>query len=752
MSCYPADIIEQPTLPDISECVVCHGIARDPVTDKEGHVFGRACIEELLQEHGDCPSENHPLSADDVQPIQMISRIVQKLKVKCVNYKKCDWKGIVADFDSHLQEGCFKAKESAVLIDTEPEYVVSSEEIEARENIPSKDTNNNEEKKSNVSSDLNDDKKSNKESPIKNVQHFDSITPEELMEASPIIGRKATTQLENLTEAEESEENEEQQVVPQSDSDEEIYHSSENQTQNHSSSKNDQSNSRKENIESQSSISQVVNQSDDDSIMIIEVQPGKRPERFLIHNLEAKFEEPSPAPIQCTPMSKKRVKITSAPSLIKQQSSTLNQPMKFLAIKTVSPEGKKKTDKLMKEYMLNNLTQHQTSSLKKFNHFSIEASFDSLRNSWPKQKVTFKQPNTRPLIDEESKDDQYEGVLVFDHTAKACQVSIDSNFVARNRGFGSLVLLNTRLVDEETIVVRLGNIVGKEFAIGCCIKPFVQKNHYEMPSGLTTHHGCFLVNSNGYLKVHGSKSSFPSDKHKFMKINSRNILAIKVSYRHKKLLVDNLSTESGTEIDLSNVDDFSNLYICVKFSQKMEIVELISPIHIRDIPLSFDIDPIKRSTFLLKGNTIIYSQNIPQNLVLLNEPVEPGKEYRFFIKRCQSKQTAIGLCFRAKTSTNSFELVQNSSNSYVYLISSSNDTLKHGSTKWQRLPGYRTLFGQSERVVLFYDGFSNVLVLKNETRRLESAIQLDINKKQLADLYPCVLLAGCGDTVELLNH
>jgi hypothetical protein len=341
----------------------------------------------------------------------------------------------------------------------------------------------------------------------------------------------------------------------------------------------------------------------------------------------------------------------------------------------------------------------------------------------------------------------------FDHNSKGNFIKVNSGNSATSCIPGSILLLNSSIVDNRAITFKIVHPYSKDLAIGVCSKSIAEKNNFESFTNSNVNHGCYLVYANGLLQTHRSRNFSSPSKKRFLKIGYDNLVVVRISIQEQMLYVDNLTTSKSVELSLKSVVNWSDLYPCARLPNKGDALEIISPmLYVSNPCLRFTPHQLFAHRYHTDGPFVKTLSNSHSNFVLLNQSVEPGKEYKFKVDLCLSKYMAFGLCLRTLALVKDFECDWNYKNHGGYLISAGNMSLKHGTSNWVQLEGQTTLFESNDVVALTLDYSTFSLILRNVTKRSSSRILIDYYPNNIDDLYPCVLMATFDEKIRLFTE
>ena len=90
-------------------CPLCNGVLFNPTQDSCGHVFCNICYEKCKENYHKCPISNNDFIEEKITNIPIISQIINKMNVYCLNKdKNCFWEGKFSELKSHLEIECLK--------------------------------------------------------------------------------------------------------------------------------------------------------------------------------------------------------------------------------------------------------------------------------------------------------------------------------------------------------------------------------------------------------------------------------------------------------------------------------------------------------------------------------------------------------------------------------------------------------------------------------------------------------------------
>jgi len=90
-------------------CPLCNGILYEPIQDSCQHVFCLSCYNKCKENNINCPISNKPFINEKSTQLSLISNVINKMNVYCVNKNKnCNWIGKFLQLKSHLLKDCQK--------------------------------------------------------------------------------------------------------------------------------------------------------------------------------------------------------------------------------------------------------------------------------------------------------------------------------------------------------------------------------------------------------------------------------------------------------------------------------------------------------------------------------------------------------------------------------------------------------------------------------------------------------------------
>ena len=72
------------------ECLKCKQIPKECQTDSDGNIYCQDCSKNMI----------------DVKPNKAVQKMINQLKIKCINHDKCHWIGLIKDIEHHLSKDC----------------------------------------------------------------------------------------------------------------------------------------------------------------------------------------------------------------------------------------------------------------------------------------------------------------------------------------------------------------------------------------------------------------------------------------------------------------------------------------------------------------------------------------------------------------------------------------------------------------------------------------------------------------------
>ncbi len=69
-------------------CPLCKGVLSNPTQDSCGHVFCNICYEKCKENNNKCPFSNNDFIEEKITNIPIISQIINKMNVYCLNKDK----------------------------------------------------------------------------------------------------------------------------------------------------------------------------------------------------------------------------------------------------------------------------------------------------------------------------------------------------------------------------------------------------------------------------------------------------------------------------------------------------------------------------------------------------------------------------------------------------------------------------------------------------------------------------------------
>jgi len=90
-------------------CPLCKGVLYEPIQDSCEHVFCHSCYNQYKENNINCPISNKKFIDEKTTNLPLISSIINKLNVYCINKNKdCNWRGKLSELKSHINNDCPK--------------------------------------------------------------------------------------------------------------------------------------------------------------------------------------------------------------------------------------------------------------------------------------------------------------------------------------------------------------------------------------------------------------------------------------------------------------------------------------------------------------------------------------------------------------------------------------------------------------------------------------------------------------------
>jgi hypothetical protein len=541
MLCFDKSTFISPEKAEQMTCSICNGIFRDPIIDPCGHIFGRSCFLEFINQNSKCPISMNTIDKEtNIMPCNPVRNFVSKLQIKCPHASDCHWTGILDSLDQHLTLEC--GSELMVCPNLECEYKVIRKNFESTHKdscVHRMDECHNCNKTiqfNQISKHMIDCYKNNIKCPQNCLKVFNReelanhmakecemrIISCEMKEA----GCTYSGNLKNVTE----------------------HHTSPTVYASHlnliASSSQNTSNDL-------SLLPKVHNKFDIMTQRFVDISKSLSDQRVVISDLSNKVDEIK-AEIQKrdTENSLKldELKEWAEKSIISNAQNTKRDiDMKFL---DMNKEIEKKFNQSLEQLSLR-----------------FEVQFSLLKSEITKV-TTEKETST---ID-----------LYFDEDCKSKRISLRNSNEAVykvNRflylfagNIGVYCLLHNQIVPNIRYKFYVQKQYDRKMAIGICSKPFLRKYNFEIWTNNWSDR--YLFFADGDYQVMGSTENFKnSGSH--MTFRSRDTIELVFDSDSQKLICRNLTTKSITQIEIKSTDSMSAMFPCILLQQRKESIKLI---------------------------------------------------------------------------------------------------------------------------------------------------------------------------------
>jgi hypothetical protein len=110
--CFDVKIFKDQEKAKVFSCPICTQIMHKVTQCKNGHCFGRKCLENALKNSKRCPQCRVDLREESIIPNIFVDNQVSELEAYCIHKEMgCNWENKLDSLDNHLKKECMLEEE-----------------------------------------------------------------------------------------------------------------------------------------------------------------------------------------------------------------------------------------------------------------------------------------------------------------------------------------------------------------------------------------------------------------------------------------------------------------------------------------------------------------------------------------------------------------------------------------------------------------------------------------------------------------
>lgn len=692
MACYNKKIFKDKYLTTSVLCSDCHNVARDPLNDLQGHIYGKNCIKKLINSDCKCAVDGHDLRGSKLSYNESAIVYISNLEVSCTNFELCSWTGKVKHLETHLKEQCsfelFNCPNAGCNFSgfkdllVEHDFKCESKKVvcvDCKKETSHRAINESKIAQENLVKPANKGCESNLKEKMKQIEMLANASVMQNQPHSLPLSFAVNLRLVN----------------------------------------------------------NIMRNIQERSAFLGEAHDGTDEE--MVANAILLCKQVDLIKEDLTGGSNDRQKSASFVEWEAQNSDNENSIEQHSAgmhandLVDVSNQSKTRIERLSDKL--------QNDPMPIDNLLSDGAKRD---NKDPAIDMAGKQSESMPAIKRFLEPSHF-SEFGFCKLLAGYGVRLISNKVARGSDRkGGLVLLDTPLERAKSCkyVIKYRKLT---LAVGVCLKSIAVRNNYHLKSTQDGNHGCFLFRIDGQILVHGKKEGFTALKGKPFKLSPGDSVELELDRINHILFLRNCNEGSTISMILDSKLDYLDLYPCVLLYEN-QCIELVNQPSSNSFKTGFDLSA-NRIDLSISGSEL--TRWPFGDMLLVNASLIPGKDYKFRINQQSSHGIAIGVCNAFTVTKNNFNF-EFTENHGCYLFHSSGVHFRNKFKLAYTRITPKVSFNMGDVISLCYDSGTFSLILTNITSGGESKMPLCISEDKLNFMYPCVWLYGEENEIELV--